>query len=242
MTIKIITGMVLALFHFLIMPAQSLLKYEEPMALCIGDIIFHTQIDPDLCLYYKGDKLQLDINYDKKSKKIGKEEVIQQLVNIVPYSLTETKATQKFHILICCRPEFASDENTIDYLYIPHDTPYKFYTLSAARLSSKDNQLEDCLWTVSQESLGDKGIVPDNTIIFLFNADFIEGLQVKSWPSNSNIRILPSIVLKQSIDRQDVLRAIVQARLAAIDFDVVHRHRIQAQSKRDCKSIMVVQP
>jgi len=241
MKIKIITFIFLiSSFELLFTSSKPLLEYHEPMALCIGDIIFHTKVDPDLCLYYKGNKLQLDTNYDKKSKKIGKVQPVQELVNIVPYSLTEAKATQEFNILICCRPEFASDQNTINYLYVPEKTPYKFYTLTAGR--THQNDVEGCLWVVKQEDLFDNKIIPDNTIIFLFNADFIEGLEVKSWPLHSNIRLLPSIVLKKTIDSQDVLRAIIEARLAAIDFDAVHIHRIETSSKRENKTVVVIQP
>lgn len=240
MNIKTITFVLVSSFGLLIASSKPLLEYHEPMALCIGDIVFHMQVDPDLCLYYKGNKLQLDTNYDKKSKKIGKAQPVQQLVNIVPYSLSEAKAVQEFHILICCRPEFASDQNTINYLYVPENTAYKFYTLTPAR--THQNEVEGCLWAVKKEDLVDDKIIPDNTIIFLFNADFIEGLEVKSWPLHSNIRLLPSIVLKKTIDPQDVLRAIIEARLAAIDFDAVHTHRIETSSKRESKTVVVIQP
>ncbi|MBP6869365.1 hypothetical protein KBC04_00560 [Candidatus Babeliales bacterium] len=232
----------LSLLGSLFLFSKALVEYEEPMALCVGNIVFHTEIDPDLCLYYKGNKLQLDTNYDKKSKKIGKPQSMQQLVSIVPYSLNEVKATQDFHILICCRPEFASDQNTINYLYVPEKTAYKFYRLSAARKCNTDNEVEGCLWTATEEFLFDDRIVPDNTIIFLFNADFIEGLEVKSWPLHSNIRLLPNIVLKKTIEKQDVLRAIIEARLAAIDFDAVHAHHIQSSTKRESKTVVMIQP
>lgn len=242
MKIKIILLVCLGTFGYLLPFSKALLDYQEPMALWIGDIIFHTQIDPDLCLYYKGNKLQLDTNYDKRSKKIGKPQPLQQLVSVVPYGLSETKATQQFHILICCRPEFASDQNTVQYLYVPDNILYKFYTLSAARTYNKENEIEDCLWAVTEEDLYDGRIVPDNTIIFLFNASLIEGLEVKSWPLNSNIRLLPSIVLKKTIDSQDVVRAIIEARLASIDFDAIHTYKITSSSKRENKTVVMVQP
>lgn len=220
---------------------KFLLDYEEPIALCIGDIVFHTEIDPDLCLYYKGDKLQLDTNYDKKSKKIGINHDAKQLVGIVPYSLKEAKATQEFHILICCCPQIASHENTINYLYVPTAVMYKFYTLSAGRIYNKEDQIEECIWNVHEDYLQVDRIVPDNTIIFLFNANLIEGLEVKSWPLNSNIRLLPSIVLKKSIERNDIVRAIIEARLASVDFDAIHSPRVQGSSRRENKTVVMMQ-
>jgi hypothetical protein len=84
--------------------------------------------------------------------------------------------------------------------------------------------------------------VPDNTIIFLFNAGYIEGLEAKSWPLNSNIRLLPSIVMKKTIEAEDVARAIIEARMIAIDFDTVHHHDIQNATKIENKTVVTVKP
>ena len=68
--------------------------------------------------------------------------------------------------------------------------------------------------------------MPDNTVIFLFDANLIEGLNVKSWPQNSNARILPEIIIKKSIDQQVISRAIIIARLAALELDTIHQHNM----------------
>jgi hypothetical protein len=242
MKIKIITLVFLGTLGSLLIESKSLLEYEEPMALCVGDIVFNTEIDPDLCLYYKGNKLQIDINYDKKSKRLGQVTTKKELVKIVPYTLNEAKATQQFHMLVCNHPQFASDNNTITYLHVPEDMPYKFYTLSAARKYDDNGEVIGCMWTVTEDFLSDDRIVPDNTIIFLFNAGYIEGLEAKSWPLNSNIRLLPSIVMKKTIEAEDVARAIIEARMIAIDFDTVHHHDIQNATKIENKTVVTVKP
>lgn len=220
--------------------SKSLLEYEEPMAFCIGDIVFNTEIDPDLCLYYKGNKLQLDMHYDKKSKRLGDIISKKELLKIVPYTLTEAKATQQFHILICSQPRLASDSNTVMYLHVPNNVDYKFYSLSAARKYNEDGDVIGCTWTIEEEHLMQDGIVPDNTIVFLFNANYIEGLEAKSWPVNSNIRLIPSIVMKKTIQREDIAQAIVEARMLAIDFDTVHRHNIQNATKIEKKTVVTI--
>lgn len=242
MKIKTIVLTFLVTFGSLLAIQDSLLDYEEPMALCIGDVKFHTDIDSDLCLYYKGNKLQLDINHDKKPKKLGQVTTKKELVRVVPYSLNEAKATQKFHLLICSRPHFASDSNTITHLHVPKNISYKFYTLSGIRQKNKENAVDDCCWAVTEESLLEDRKIPDNTIIFLFNADFIEGLEVKSWPLNSNIRLLPSIIMKKTIDSQDIVRAIVEARMIAIDFDTIHHRHAKNATKIENKTVVMIKP
>ena len=214
--------------------------YEEPMALCLGDIVFNFDIDPDLCLYYKGNKLKLDINHDKKTKKLGCMHPKKQLMRTVPYTLNEPKATQKFHLLICSHPYFASDSNTITYLHVPKKASYKFYILSGARKYNKDNEVDGCFWTVTQERLLGDRIVPDNTIIFLFNADYVEGLEIKSWPLNSNIRLLPSIIIDKMISEEDIIRAIVQARMTAMDFDTIHHRHPKSPTKIESKTLVTI--
>lgn len=242
MKIKIIALTLLGTFLPLISISKSLLEYEEPMALCLGTVVFHTDIDPDLCLYYKGNKLQIDLNYDKKQKRLGQVAVQKDLVKIVPYTLHEAKATQRFHLLICSQPQFASDNNTVQYLHVPENMAYKFYTLSGARKYNDNHEVDGCLWSVTEESLLDDRIIPDNTIIFLFNADYVQGLEVKSWPLNSNIRLLPSIIMKKHIDPQDIVRAIIEARMIAIDFDTIHHRHIHNSTKIEHKTVVMIKP
>ena len=232
----------LGTFGSLFAGPKSLLEYEEPMAPFVGDIVFPSDIDPDLCLYYKGNKIQLDINHDKKSKRLGQFIAPKELIKIVPYAFNEAKATQKIHLLICQRPEFASCDNTINYLYIPQDLSYKFYTLTATRKYNSEGLADGYCWQVDEEILSDDRIIPDNTVIFLFRADYISGLAVKSWPLNSNIRILPTIVMHQNIDPDDIARAIVQSRMIAIDFDTIHNHHVQNASKIESKTVVVIKP
>lgn len=242
MKIKIITLVFVGTCGLLFGGINSLLEYEEPMALCIGDVVFHTDIDPDLCLYYKGNKLQIDISHDKKSKRLGQVTTKKELVKIVPYTLNEAKATQQFHVLICCRPHFASDSNTITYLHVPENVTYKFYTLSAARKYDEQGKAIGCMWAVVEDALPEDRVVPDNTIILLFNADHVEGLEEKSWPLNSNVRLLPSIVMKKTIHPDDVAKAIIEARMIAMDFDTVHRYQIQNATKIENKTVVTIKP
>ncbi len=239
---KIILFTFLATFSPVVPAQRSLIEYEEPKAPFIGDIVFPMNIDPDLCLYYTGNKIQLDINHDKKSQKLGQPASPKELVNIVPYVVNEAKATQKIYLLICQNPEFASQDNTINYVYIPENVAYKFYTLTATRRYNPEANVNECCWTVVQETLSDDKIIPDNTIIFLFDANYVQDLEVKSWPLNSNIRILPTITISNNVMPDDIARAIIQARMIAIDFDTIHNHHLKNSCKIESKTLVTIKP
>ena len=188
---------------------DSLFDYQEPITLCIGNIVFPQKINPDLSIYYKGNKVQIDVEPKKE-------------IDIVPFSFMEEKSTQKIHVLICSELKFSSDDNTIKYLYAPFEVSYKFYTLSASRKRNSDGEMAGYLWTINQETLPDDRCLPDNSMIFLFDADLISGLEVKEWTRDNNTRFLPNIVIKKSATAQMLSQAIVKSRLAAIDVDTFH--------------------
>lgn len=219
---------------------RQLLEYEESKVPFIGDIVFQNEVDPDLCLYFKGNKIQLDINHDKKIKRIGQVLPAQELMKVVPYAFNELKTTQNLHILICSKPEFASDNNTVNYVYVPQNVPYKFYTLLAKRAYDEERKEHVYCWDVRQQQLSVERIIPDNTLIFLFDANFVQGLEIRTWPLNSNVRILPSIIVNQNIGQQDIIRAIVQARMIAIDFDTIHNHHARNATKIESKTVVMV--
>jgi len=204
---------------------NSLEHFSEPMALSLGSVIFPEEINPDLSIYYKGNKLPLDV----KSK---------DEVKNVPYSLVESKSTQQFRILIAEQVLHASQDNTVQYLYVPEKVSYKFYTLSAARQYDKNNEVEGYCWTVVEELLLEDQIVPENTVIFLFDANYIEGLNVKNWSQNSNTRLLPDIMIKETVPYDNLTRAIIIARLAAMDLDAIHNHNITCVRKIEKQAVL----
>ena len=198
----------------------------EPVAICLGSITFPRNVTPDLNVYYKGKKLIIDVHSKEKE------------VKLIPYSLEEKKSNQQFHMIICSECKIASKDNTVQYLHVPTNVAYKFYTLSAARQYNQDQEVDGYLWTAVEEKLLNGNIIPDNTVIFLFNADLIENLTIKSWPQNSSARILPEIVIKKSVAQEDLSRAIVEARLAAFDLDTIHDHNNQCIRQINQKAVL----
>jgi hypothetical protein len=209
---------------------------QNPMALCLGSINFPMPIQPDLSLYYKGDKLPLDNNAEKLVRRYYQrpEDLVSAGTKVVPYSLLEAKSTQKFHLIITSSIAPASELNTVLYWYIPQGVAYKFYTFSAARQIIHDEDF--CSWSVTQEYLLQDNIIPDDTIIFLFDAQLVFGLEVKNWAQNSNVRMIPEIIIKPSATQNQIENAMIEARLAAIDVDAFHDHDFSCVKKLDDKA------
>ena len=146
----------------------------------------------------------------------------------------ELKTVQKFHIVIAAEIMPASELNTVLYWYVPQGVAYKFYTLSAARQLIQDEDF--CSWSVTQEYLLNDNIIPDDTIIFLFDAHLVFGIEVKNWAQNSNVRLIPEIIIKPSATLEQIQVAMDQGRLAAIDVDAFHDHDFSCVKKLDDKA------
>jgi len=217
---------------FLTQPIQNIYSLGfavdyEPIAIYLGSIKFPMHIrNTHLNLFYKGKKLSIDINNKEKE------------LRLFPYSLEEEKSNQQFHMIICSECKIASKDNTVQYLYVPSKVDYKFYTLNAARSYNEKKEINGYLWTCTQEQLLDDNIIPDNTVIFIFDANLIEGLQVKSWPHNSNARVLPEIVIKNTVSKKDLYDAFDKASLAALPLNTIHQRNMTCIKQMDKQSIL----
>lgn len=200
--------------------------FQKPKALCVGNIIFPESVKPYLSLYYKGDKLQPDVD--------GSHEVDR-----VPFSLVEDKSTQQIHILIAQQVRCSTSDNTVQYLHVPQGQGYKFYTLLAARDYDQNGEMRGYMWDIKEQSLGHKGVAPDNTMIFLFDASLVDGLEVRSWVQDNNTRLLPDIVIKKNITADMLHRAVAVSRLAAMDMDMLH-HSSEMKKQRNNQAIAMM--
>lgn len=198
----------------------------EPVAICLGAITFPSYVTPYANLYYNGKKLSIDVDTKEKS------------VAIIPYCLEEAKSQQQFHIVICGECKISSKENTIECLYVPLDVSYKFYTLSATREYNQDQEVDGYSWKVTENNLVDNNTIPQDAIIFLFDADLVEGLYVKSWPQNSNVRILPEIVIKKTASQKELVQAMNASAAASMDINGIHKRNMTCIKQIDQKAVL----
>ncbi|MBM17760.1 MAG: hypothetical protein CL947_01670 [Epsilonproteobacteria bacterium] len=204
------------LYTMLLCTIQLTFSCEEPTKLFIGTIEFPANINnTDFCIYYKGKKLNNEWNQSKLSAE---------------FSFLESQYTQTLYILISNNISYQTqDDNTIHHLQL-QDNFYKCYELKAQRSSHEESKSICFSWDLSNKQLKE-GIIPDNTIIFLFNPLLIEGLQVHSWNNNQTMRIIPTIKIKQTVQEQELLRTMTIAQLKAIDINTVHTKDKKSKNK-----------
>lgn len=177
----------------------------DPTKLFLGSIQFPEPLQYDLSLYYKGQKLVTEWDSDESSTQ---------------FSFLESKYTQELYILICETISYKTTEkNTIKHLIVTSNK-YKCYQLIAQRSQTEQGTTE-CSWQIKEHKL-DSMVIPDNTLIFLFNPDFISGLQGQSWKSDNTMRLMPIIEIDPTIETKDLNRTMTITRLTAIDIDSLH--------------------
>lgn len=162
----------------------------------------------------------------------------------VTFEITRGKRQNRFYILIT--PEISyqlkdlleldSKQNTIDYLKVIPDQPYKFYVLdliqdtppfnqstSIATLKNKNlaSTTPTYHWEIREELLPETGEVPDAAIVICYFPEFVAGLT-----GGSNLE-LPTIVLRSDMlecaGSQDKLyEESIKLQLASINSDTIH--------------------
>ncbi len=226
--------MIISFGSLSIMQGSALAADYEPVAICLGSVKFPMSVkNTNLNIFYKGKKLSIDVHNKEKE------------VKLIPYSLEEKKSNQQFHMIICseCEPcNYTGSEknNTIKYLYVPAKVQYKFYTLCAARSYNDEGVVDGYLWTCIDERLLDDNIIPDNTIIFIFDADLVEGLNVKSWEQGSSARILPEIVIKKTVSKNDLYDALDRGSLASLPLNAIHQHNVTCVKQMGKQSVLSI--
>lgn len=180
----------------------------EPTTLFLGTIKFPKAFtNNDLCLYYKGIKLAAE--WDKNNAS-------------AQFSFLESKTSQNLYILISNDIAYHADsKNTIKHLELSTKS-YLCYELQATRIYDENDTLISFSWEAKECDLN-SNIIPENTVIFLFNPDLVEGLQVFTWNKNQAMRLLPTIHVIDTEPREDLLvRSMTIAQLKALDLDNIH--------------------
>jgi len=157
--------------------------YSFDKNLFVGNMLFPHTISniPQIPVYQKGLKIQTEV--DNSSKKIQ-------------FTISEDKECRHFYLLITQYIQPKIEDNTVQCLKIEPGQTHKFYkiTLIAKRedknLKDKDNISYS--WKVKDKKLT-QGIIPDDTLIILFNSDYVEKLD------GGNDLELPKIIIKNNI-------------------------------------------
>lgn len=189
----------------MLMNAQAMQAHDETK-LFSGSIEFPCSLNYDLCLFYQGQKL--DFERSKSSP-------------FVQFSFVDSKEVHTVYLLVtngltCCTQE----SNTVQCLCVVDDSSYICYKMQAKRESHADEH-QLLTWEISEHRL-QNGQVPQNSLIFLFEPSLIAGLKVQSWKPENLFRIVPTVVIHPTATEAQIQRAMVIARLAALDIDAIH--------------------
>jgi len=179
---------------------------ENSTKLFSGAIEFPATLEYDLCIFYKGQKLKLE--------QTGPSDTVE-------FSFNDTKETQTIFLIITHAITCMTEEsNTIEHLKLAEHHPYVCYKLQAQRqIHNDEHQL--LTWKIEECKITDR-IIPQNSLIFLFDPNLIAGLKVQSWKPESVFRIVPTIIATPTATEKELRRATTIARLAALDIDAIH--------------------
>lgn len=165
----------------------------------------------DLCFFYNGQKLKTEHYANDK---------------FVEYSFIDSKNLQTLYFVFTnyfsCQSESEHFNNTVTHLQIPKNFNYKCFKLCATRFYDEEDEAQYLTWNITEQQLTN-GIIPENSIIFLFNIDFIDQLEIHSWKQENYFRLIPTIILKQNINKNELKKAMSTARLTSIDIDPIHQ-------------------
>ena len=194
-----------------------------------GTIQFPELIErvPSMRVYYSGNKITcLPSHHSKK----------------LLFSVPEERQRRYFYLLITEKVRFKTEENTIKYLKIDPQSPYKLYFLVSPQTpaSGKIAKKEDLVWEIGEKRLGTDGRLPDNTIIICCDPKLVETLV------GGDLLELPTIMIKETLldvvgTEKKLHESFEQLLLTLLDIDTLHSP-VEPQTKFDAtgKSISTV--
>lgn len=160
-------------------------------SLFVGNIVFPSTLEmvPSIRVYYAGRKIVCETDdYGKK----------------VTFSIPEQKQRTFFFMLITSDIEFCSHENTVPFLKLKKNAPYKFFVMELIQVEAPKkkkrpwaNPFEknmEYTWAIRQLELQlPDGRIPDETIIIRYHPDYVYALE-----GGNNIEF-PKIIIKPDI-------------------------------------------
>lgn len=197
--------MLFVIFCLFVFSSNQTYSYDDTK-LFSGSIEFPCKLDYDLCLFYQGQKLEFETS--KTSP-------------FVQFSFIDSKNTQTVYVIItngltCC----TNQSNTVECLCVVDESSYICYKMTGKRETNEDEH-QLLTWEISDYQIKD-GQIPENSLIFLFEPSLIAGLKVQSWKPENVFRIIPTLVIAPSATADQIKRAMIIARLTALDIDAIH--------------------
>lgn len=160
---------------------------------------------PVFCGYYKGEPLEFEQNFC----------IIHEAFLSNHFSLFITSPENS--------PQPKSDGNNVKYLERIKSKPYKLYNFN--RTENDDTYS----WHVEEEKDLMPLRIPDDAIILLINPEYIESITENNELSQektvglTKLITLPKVVLKHTLQQEELAKASDTALLASLDLRAIHR-------------------
>lgn len=237
-TIKILFYKALSLI-LLIFSIGSTSLYSQ--SLLMGTIQFTKSASLDPIRIYYGGKIISTNAYETGIPKITYEITKNNEQNIFYLLITQTPL--KHQLKNCLNDDDDSTQNTIEYLKVHPETPYKLYELALTldTLSETTEQQispESYHWNIKEVSLSKTGQLPDATIIINYFATFVKMIK------GGNAIELPTIFVDNSLidqfgTQENFEDALIKLQLTSLDTDMLHAP-IRRKMKNDKHRILIM--
>ena len=209
--------------------------YSFDKNLFVGNIIFPQDVKPipQISLYRRGIKIKPETDHT---------------ANKIQFTISEDKACSHFYILITQNIKAKVEDNTVRNLTVnPKENP-KFYRIQMIQTNrtpkhhlaqNNKNEKEEFSWKITRLKVHEDGIIPDNTLLIVFNPEYVEKLE-----GGNNLE-LPKIIIKKDI----LARAGSQAKLleeantlimASIDFLTLSHIKPKPEVKLEAEKKLVM--
>jgi hypothetical protein len=184
-------------------------------------------VDEAFCGFYKGKPIEFDKNWAL---------------------LPEDGEALAFSVLITPEVGFKTQGNNVRYMHRLEDKPFCWYDLTLELTNNKQ------IWHIKKLDPQDAPLqLPDHTIILLLEPSYIEKVIEPTAvacikkaetrdPSAPRIMVLPTIVINQDVDEDDLCEACVYAQLAAVELRAIHKKPAMEIKKEQLAVIALCNP
>ena len=209
--------------------------YSFDKNLFVGNIVFPQNVKPipQISLYRRGIQIKPETDH---------------AANKIQFTISEDKACSQFYTLITKNVKANIEDNTIQNLTVdPSKNPklYRIQLVHTNRTSThlpsnkSKEKIEESSWKITELKVHKDGTIPDNTLIVIFNPDYVEKLE-----GGNNLE-LPKIIIKKNIlelagSQKKLLEETEALIMGSIDFLTLSHIKPKPEIKLNAEKKVVV--
>lgn len=182
---------------------------------------------PELCIYHGGERFVGEVDTTGRRS---------------CFHLPIDRSCTSFTLLVTQDLQFESEKNTVQFLKIDPQQPYKYYSMQLIRASRRrfpgsQQQQEPDQWIIRPSRLSPDGRIPDETIILLMNPSYIDRVE------GSNGFELPTLYIKDNVldlagSQQELLDQAVELVLSSLDYKPIHAN-LKTETRQDGEHLII---